>query len=51
MIGGIVGNLASCSRVLQDFFSHEHVAHRDTAIKVAQEGGPGILRQLVAFFR
>jgi hypothetical protein len=27
----IVGSLASCSRLVQDFFSHEHVAHRKKA--------------------
>jgi hypothetical protein len=46
-----MGNLASCSRLLQDFFSHEHVAHRNTPIKVAQESGPGVLRQLAALHR
>ncbi len=45
---GIIGNLASPSRFVQDLFGHEHVAHRDTSIEINQKGEFGGLRQLVA---
>ena len=43
-----VGCVASRSRLIQKILGHEHVAHRDAPIEVAEEGGLGVLGQLVA---
>jgi hypothetical protein len=40
--------LASYSRVVQDLFGHEHVAHGDTPVELAKERRIGVLWQFVA---
>jgi hypothetical protein len=43
----IIALRGKCSHLLQKILGHEHVAHRDAPIEVAEEGGLGVLGQLV----
>jgi hypothetical protein len=50
-ISPVVANLASCSRFVQDLFSHEHVAHSVTSIEFPDEGELGVRGQPVTLLR
>jgi hypothetical protein len=46
--GALRRKLASYSRVVQDLFGHEHVAHGDTPVELAKETRIGVLCQFAA---
>jgi hypothetical protein len=47
----LLGDVASCSRLIQNILGHEHVPHRDAAIEVTKVCRLSPLGQLVAFNR